>query len=71
MSESGWPLLGDPIYGRPPRKGPMREIASAAGRTMLHSTHIEFTHPVTGVWMEFTRDPPEDFRRISGMLEEL
>ena len=71
MSESGWPLIGDPIYGRRPPAGPIGEIAESAGRTMLHATHLEFTHPETGRWMEFTREPPEDFRSILDALGHL
>ena len=71
MSESGWPLLGDPIYGRLPRKGPLRDIAEAALRTMLHAAHLELTHPETGSWLEFTREPPDDFRQIADRLAAL
>lgn len=68
MSESGWPLIGDPLYGRSPGKGPLGDVARAAGRTMLHATHLELTHPETGRWMEFTRQPPDDFEAILGRL---
>ncbi len=68
-SESGWPVVGDPIYGRPARKGLLAEAAAAAGRTMLHSTHLELSHPVTGRWLEFTREPPGDFRKVMDLLE--
>ena len=71
LSESGWPLLGDPIYGCLPKKGPLRDIAEAAPRTMLHATHLELTHPETGSWLEFTREPPDDFRQIEDRLAAL
>lgn len=71
MSESGWPLLGDPVYGHVPRKGPLGEVAARAGRTMLHATHIELTHPETGGWLAFTREPPDDFRQIADRLARL
>ena len=71
MSESGWPLLGDPIYGRQPKKGPLRDAAAQATRTMLHATHLELTHPETGRWLELTREPPDDFREIADRLAAL
>jgi 23S rRNA pseudouridine1911/1915/1917 synthase len=70
MSESGWPLVGDPIYGRPPARGPVAAIARAAGRTMLHATHLELSHPETGAWMDLTREPPADFAALLASLRE-
>jgi len=71
MSESGWPLIGDPVYGRLPKKGALRDIAAEATRTMLHAAHLELTHPETGSWLEFTREPPDDFRQIADRLAAL
>jgi 23S rRNA pseudouridine1911/1915/1917 synthase len=71
MSESGWPLIGDPIYSHLPKKGALRDVCERAGRTMLHATHLELSHPETGSWLEFTREPPEDFQRVLADLGSL
>ncbi len=71
MSESGFPIIGDPVYGRLPRKGPLRTICEKASRTMLHATHLELSHPSTGSWLSFTKEPPADFMAIASMLESL
>lgn len=71
MSDSGWPLIGDPVYGRRPKMSPLLGIANEARRTMLHATHLEFTHPQTGKWLELTRDPPDDFAQIHRALKTI
>lgn len=71
LSESGFPIIGDPIYSRLPRKGPLRTICEEASRTMLHATHLELSHPETGAWLQFTREPPADFLAVQDRLESL
>lgn len=39
LSELGFPILGDPLYGK--------EYANKASRLMLHAWKLEFTHPFT------------------------
>ena len=51
---SGCPLLGDQIYGRPPRDAAVRAIADALGRQALHARVLGFVHPATGKQMSFT-----------------
>lgn len=45
----GWPLVGDKKYGLPEDDCPIA----------LWSHRLKFTHPETGVAMEFTCEPPE------------
>jgi len=69
LSESRWPLLGDPVYGRRPRDEELRPVEAACARTMLHAEHLELSHPETGAWLDFTRPPPDDFAAIRDRLE--
>jgi len=50
LSEAGFPLLGDPVYGRTPRSARLREAAAALtehapGRQALHAGVLGFVHP--------------------------
>ncbi len=55
MKYLGYPLIGDYLYN------PDMELI---GRQALHSHHIEFYHPITGEFMTFTADLPEDMKRL-------
>ncbi|MCP5277699.1 MAG: RluA family pseudouridine synthase [Thiobacillus sp.] len=48
----GHPILGDPLYAPP-------AVLSAAGRLLLHASHLAITHPVTGADLHF--ESPPDF----------
>jgi len=68
LSEAGYPVVGDPLYGRrrmgnlPP--GPVQEAVRAAGRQLLHALRLGFAHPVTGQKMEVMAGLPADFRAV-------
>ncbi len=57
-ADHGWPLLGDPLYGRTPPK--LAPIARALGRQALHAALLELEHPVTGTRMRFESPLPAD-----------
>ncbi len=57
------PLVGDPLYGS--KKQPF----DIKGQ-MLHAGTIGFIHPTTGKYMEFHRDPPEEFQEILDTLRK-
>ncbi len=59
-ADHGWPLLGDPLYGKTPPK--LAAIAKALGRQALHAAVLELVHPATGARMRFTSPLPEDMR---------
>ena len=54
MASIHHPLLGDTVYG------PQKQPYSLHGQ-MLHAEILGFQHPVTGQYMEFRADPPEEY----------
>ena len=66
MSDSGHPVVGDPLYGRNPvGTGPGRmaqEFAAARrmSRQALHAQYLAFTHPSTQERCAFTSKLPDD-----------
>jgi len=69
LSESGWPVVGDPQYGRGSAPAGGAAAARGARRTMLHARRLAFAHPTTGEPMELRAEPPEDFRAVVAALE--
>jgi 23S rRNA pseudouridine1911/1915/1917 synthase len=61
-ADHGWPLLGDPVYGRTPR--PLAELARRLGRQALHAALLAFDHPVTGAPLRFTSALPPDLEAV-------
>lgn len=68
LAEHGFPLLGDPVYGRPPKDPRVRAAASALGRQALHAAVLGFTHPTRGRPLRFETPPPADFQRALSAL---
>lgn len=62
LTALGCPLLGDTVYGNPPKNLQVRAIGKTLGRQALHAAVLGFHHPKTGAWMEWTSRPPEDFQ---------
>jgi 23S rRNA pseudouridine1911/1915/1917 synthase len=54
LSWLGFPLVGDPIYGK------RRAFAGLSGQA-LHSWTLGFEHPILGRRLELTAPPPADF----------
>ena len=61
MSYMKYPLLGDSVYG------PAKNSFGIEGQ-MLHAYLLGFEHPVTGEYLEFESDLPEEFEKILGIL---
>lgn len=53
LSESGFPILGDELYGGKRKNKPVPRFA-------LHAAELGFRHPATGESLMFKRDWPED-----------
>jgi 23S rRNA pseudouridine1911/1915/1917 synthase len=63
LADHGFPLLGDPVYGKPAKDARVRDASEALGRQALHARVLGFTHPIDGRAMRFEVEPPLDFRR--------
>ncbi|MEM9492462.1 MAG: RluA family pseudouridine synthase, partial [Myxococcota bacterium] len=70
FADHGWPLLGDPLYGRA-RGGALGELATALGRQALHAAHLAFVHPMTGAAIELDSAPPADMQAMMAGLRAL
>lgn len=64
MSYMKHPLLGDHVYG------PEKNEFGVQGQ-MLHAYLLGFNHPVTGEYMEFERELPEEFEGVLNKLRKL
>jgi len=62
LAESGTPVLGDPLYGRPPRDERVRAVGEQLGHQALHARVLGFVHPLTGIRLRFEAPLPPDFR---------
>ncbi len=76
MTESGHPLLGDPVYGQGRRHGralpePVRPVFAAFDRQALHAYLIGFTHPDGDRRLTFRSDLPSDINGIISILDLL
>ena len=61
LAESGTPVLGDPLYGKPPRDARVRAVGERLGHQALHARVLGFVHPTTGERVRFEAPPPADF----------
>jgi 23S rRNA pseudouridine1911/1915/1917 synthase len=71
MAYAGHALLGDQTYGNRRRlssKAPGADAASAFARQALHAATLGFTHPVTGVALEFASPLPDDMQMLVAAL---
>jgi len=68
LSESGTPVLGDPLYGRPPRVARVREAGERLGHQALHARLLGLVHPRTGKRLTFEAPPPADFSAAAEAL---
>jgi 23S rRNA pseudouridine1911/1915/1917 synthase len=65
LSERGYPLIGDDVYGRTSKGRVLREPAlkekiKALDRQALHAAKLSFLHPVSGERVVFTSQMPQD-----------
>jgi 23S rRNA pseudouridine1911/1915/1917 synthase len=75
MAHAGWPLVGDPLYGRGlklPRGATPRLADALRGfrRQALHAERLGFAHPATGEALAFDAEPPRDFLDLLDALRE-
>lgn len=70
FSAIGHPLLGDKTYGKK-RVIETDGIKIAFPRQMLHAETLGFKHPVTGEYLEFSANIPEDIKECISKLPEV
>jgi 23S rRNA pseudouridine1911/1915/1917 synthase len=75
LSESGYPLLGDPVYGGSGRLSGLKDPTLQAlirklGRQALHARTLGFLHPVSGEYQEFSSPLPDDMAKILEHLDK-
>jgi len=73
MAHEGWPLLGDPLYGKNRHRGlplepELMARLEAFRRQALHAAELGFEHPHTGEPMDFSRPLPEDMAELLSLL---
>lgn len=68
LSEAGFPLLADSLYGRRSRVSAVAAVETTLGRMALHAGVLGFTHPITAQVLRFERPPPADFLRAQRAL---
>ena len=62
LSYIGFPIVNDPVY--------TNDTCTSFGQ-YLHSTSIDFNHPITGEHLHFEVDPPKEFEEFLSKLEEI
>jgi 23S rRNA pseudouridine1911/1915/1917 synthase len=72
MRHAGHPLVGDPAYGRKPRRAGLEpeayEAVRAFPRQALHAARLKLQHPADGRLLEFHAPLPEDLRVLLAIL---
>lgn len=63
MAHIGHPLIGDPLYGRRPKKNSAPE-RKAFSRQALHAAVLGFTHPMTAQKLRFESPIPDDMQEL-------
>ncbi len=63
MAHIGHPLIGDPLYGRRPKKS-MAAERKAFSRQALHAAVLGFIHPMTGQKLRFESPIPGDMQEL-------
>ena len=61
LSESGTPVLGDPLYGGKVHDPRVRAVGEKLGHQALHARLLGLVHPVTGARLRFEAEAPADF----------
>ncbi len=62
LAESGHALLGDTLYGKPAKSGPLRVAESRLGRQALHARTLAFAHPLTDAPLHFESPLPDEMK---------
>lgn len=67
LTEQGWPLVGDPLYGRRKLSALLAPLVPE-GRPMLHAFELRLRHPADNLERVFHTSPPADFAAVCNAL---
>lgn len=68
FADAGFPVVGDPVYGRAPADEAVRRLGHELGRQALHAHVLGFDHPTTGERLRFASPWPADLGRLVAAL---
>lgn len=77
MTSIGHPLVGDPVYGSPPRSSlkwlapEQSEALIAFPRQALHAYELGFIHPANGERLLFNTKIPNDINKLIATLDNI
>jgi len=75
LSETGFPIVGDPTYGKGKPKGSSLALAitdwlKPLDHTLLHARSLDFSHPITTKHIKVVAPLPSDFTQFLSLLME-
>ena len=73
LTERGYPLIGDMVYGSPSKLQTIKDAAlksqlKSFQRQALHATQLSFLHPQSGERVVFTAPLPEDMENLRALF---
>jgi 23S rRNA pseudouridine1911/1915/1917 synthase len=72
LASSGWPLVGDPVYGEPRwtavENDELRELLRTFPRQALHAWRVGFSHPADGRRVSVEAPLPADLDALQRYL---
>jgi len=73
LTERGYPLIGDMVYGSPSKLQTIKDAAlksqlKSFQRQALHATQLSFLHPQSGERVVFTAPLPEDMENLCALF---
>lgn len=60
----GYPIIGDPLYGKTSVSSRYPEELRVFPRQALHAEHLELIHPISGEELEWEADVPQDYKDL-------
>lgn len=77
LAHAGHALIGDPLYGRGPRKVPLKRLSPGISQSLqtfprqaLHACELGFHHPISGEPLHFHESVPQDFNVLISSLDK-
>jgi 23S rRNA pseudouridine1911/1915/1917 synthase len=64
FADAGHPLVGDPVYGRKPRKKAVWEAGKILGRQALHAAVLGVVHPRERRFLRWVAELPPDMQTL-------